>query len=105
MLSDCDILMIKSPSLPCQALSMSCFMDPGGEIYPCTVFGRRLGNVCDHGYSLGDIWRAENTVRTYRACRGRECPGCWSPCEAYPSIYGSLLRSFGTAAAGHGDRT
>lgn len=87
-------------ALPCQALSMSCFMDPDGEIYPCTVFGRRMGNVRDHGYSLENIWRTENAVRTYRERRGRDCPGCWSPCEAYLSMYGSLLRSLGKLASG-----
>lgn len=82
-------------ALPCQALSVSCFMDPSGEIYPCAAFDRRLGNVRDYGYSLKEMWRAEKTVRTHRECRGRDCPGCWSPCEAYPSIYGSLVRSLG----------
>jgi MoaA/NifB/PqqE/SkfB family radical SAM enzyme len=79
------------PPLACKALSASVFIDAGLDVYPCTVFPRRLGNLKEHGFDLralrnGPEWRAARSL----VARGA-CPGCWTPCEAYTAILGRLL--------------
>jgi MoaA/NifB/PqqE/SkfB family radical SAM enzyme len=76
----------------CQALSATCFMDPTGTVHPCSIHGRPLGSVRDAGFDLGRVWRAEATLQARRDLRDGRCPGCWSPCEAYPGLLGSALQ-------------
>lgn len=73
----------RSP-LPCKALRAGVFVDVVGDLYPCTVYGRRLGNVLETPlYELLSGAEAEDA----RAVIARDdCPGCWSPCEANPTI-------------------
>lgn len=79
-------------SVPCQALAATCFMDPSGVVHPCSMHGRPLGSVRESGWDLGRIWDAPAAVRARRDLTEGRCPGCWSPCEAYPGILGSALR-------------
>lgn len=83
----------RSP-LPCKSLRAVVFIDAGGDVHPCTVYGRRLGNVRESPlYEILDGAEA----RDARAVIQRDaCPGCWTPCEAHPTIVasapGSLTR-------------
>jgi len=83
----------RSP-LPCKALRAGVFIDAQGDVHPCTVYGRKLGNVLETPlYEILDGAEAADA----RDVIGRDaCPGCWSPCEANPTIVatapGSLVR-------------
>ncbi len=78
--------------LPCKALSSSCYMDPEGNVYPCTIFNKKLGNIRNAGYDLKKIWNSEKSDETRKLVEKNKCPGCWTPCEAYQTILGNLLR-------------
>ncbi|MBF0153193.1 MAG: radical SAM protein [Magnetococcales bacterium] len=69
---------------PCQSLASSVFLDPTGQVYPCTIWDHPLGNIREHAYHLAPILAAARTTR--ERVRAGECPRCWSPCEAYPSL-------------------
>lgn len=83
----------RSP-LPCKALRAGLFVDAGGDVHPCTVYGRRLGNVRET--PLGAILAGAEARAAREVVRRDACPGCWSPCEAHPTIVagapGSLTR-------------
>ncbi|MBF0491144.1 MAG: radical SAM protein [Candidatus Omnitrophica bacterium] len=81
----------KSP-LPCQALSASCFINPYGDVFPCAVFDKTIGNIKDPLFTLGDVWNRKDVAVLHHACKTGHCPGCWSPCDAYQTINGNLLR-------------
>lgn len=81
----------KSP-LPCKAASSSAFLDPYGNIYPCTVWNKILGNV-KKTPSLGEIWKGGEAVAASKKASCLECPNCWTPCEAYQTIAGNFARS------------
>lgn len=81
----------KTP-LPCHALHDSCYLDPTGTVYPCSMWDRPLGNIREQGYDLGRIWNAPETLAVRREIREGRCPHCWTPCEAYQSILGNLPR-------------
>jgi len=82
----------KTP-LKCQALSSSLFIDPYGDLFPCVVFNKKLINIKEMGHDLSLVWRRDATRRISRECVYNNCPVCWSPCDAFSSIGGSLLKS------------
>lgn len=73
----------RSP-LPCRSLRASVFVAANGDVYPCTVWDRPLGNVYET--PLSAILATPAAEATRRAIARDRCPGCWSPCEANPTI-------------------
>jgi radical SAM protein with 4Fe4S-binding SPASM domain len=59
------------------------YLDPLGNVYPCTVLDMRLGNLQEK--SFDEIWSSKETqkVRDYI----KRCPhNCWMVCNAVPMI-------------------
>ena len=81
----------KSPKR-CKALISSCFIAPNGDIYPCTIFNKKLGNLRDFNYDLKTIWQSDETNKIRNLIKENSCGGCWTPCEAYQTILGNILR-------------
>ncbi len=79
----------RSP-LPCAALDSSCFIDPYWTLFPCSIWDQPLGSLRDHDFELQRLWRAAPTRAARAAVVREECPHCWTPCEAYPTILGNL---------------
>jgi radical SAM protein with 4Fe4S-binding SPASM domain len=82
----------KSP-LKCQALSSTCLIEPQGDIYPCSIYPRRVGNIQDLNYDLARVWSSPEVKELSAQCSRGVCPACWSPCDAYSAIASSLLRT------------
>ena len=80
--------------MKCAAVLASCFMSADGTVYPCSIWDAPLGNVREHGYSLKPLVRSQEAQRIRRCLIKKECPNCWTPCEAYPTIGSNLLRAF-----------
>ena len=76
--------------IPCHALRSSCFMDPSGNIFPCSMYERTIGNIRNHDYRLLSIWKSESAIQVQQEIENFHCPQCWTPCEAYQSILGNL---------------
>jgi MoaA/NifB/PqqE/SkfB family radical SAM enzyme len=81
----------KTP-LPCQALRASCYLDAQGNIYPCAMYNKVLGNLRDDEYKLSKLWKAESFTETKKTIKEYKCPNCWTPCEAYQTILANLAR-------------
>ena len=77
--------------LPCKALHSSCFIDPYGNVYPCTHFDTKIGNLRNNNYNLINIWNSEKAKETRKSINQNKCDGCWTPCEAYQTILGNLF--------------
>lgn len=77
--------------LPCTALSSSFFMDPAGNIYPCSIYSKGIGNIADFDYDILALWRSAGKSKTREEIRKGHCPQCWTPCEAYQNILANLL--------------
>jgi MoaA/NifB/PqqE/SkfB family radical SAM enzyme len=86
-------LATRASPLRCQALSATCFVDAGGELYPCIVYRRGLGSVRALPADFRSWWRSAPVRALQRDCAGGRCPGCWSPCDAFSAIGGSLVRA------------
>jgi len=80
----------RSP-LPCQAANASCFIAPDGRVFACTSHASLIGSLREHDMDLQRLWRSPERHNTRQDLRAGNCPGCWTPCEAYQTILGNLL--------------
>jgi MoaA/NifB/PqqE/SkfB family radical SAM enzyme len=79
----------RSP-VPCSALRASVFVDSKGIVYPCSIYDRPLGSLRENGYDLGRVLRGAEALSAREAVVADRCPGCWTPCDAYPSLLTAL---------------
>lgn len=80
----------KSPKR-CKALISSCYIASNGDVFPCTIFNKKLGNLRDFNYNLKSVWNSRKSDEVRKMIKQNECSGCWTPCEAYQSILGNLV--------------
>lgn len=76
---------LKSP-IPCQSLRTSIFIDAYGDVYPCSMMSTKLGGLRESNYDLNAILSQNNSKKVLSEIQCGNCPGCWTPCEAYQSI-------------------
>ena len=77
----------------CQALRSTAFISPEGDLYPCHVYDRPLGNLRER--SLDEIWNSPEVLEARRDIEKLACGGCFTPCEAYPALAGAPGRGGG----------
>jgi radical SAM protein with 4Fe4S-binding SPASM domain len=80
-----------TPILPCAACDASCFIDPEGNVYPCTLLEHRLGNIREDrqlSFLSGD-----STKELEEKIRNGLC-NCWSGCECWSSILKNIPLAF-----------
>jgi len=77
--------------LPCAALFCSCFIDPFGFVYPCSIYGEKLGNIRETSFRR--IWHSHTASKLRESIKREQCPNCWSPCEAEPSFLLSIPKT------------
>lgn len=80
----------KSP-FKCKSGKISCFIDPTGNVYPCTGINVILGNLRENNYDLLKILSSEAAVSLHDKTEKGNCPHCWTPCEAYQNILSNLF--------------
>lgn len=83
----------------CHALHSSCFVDSWGNVYPCGMYDAKIASLRDHDYTLETIWNLPRTRELQQEIWDYQCPQCWTPCEAYQSIFGNLLGRKNTNAS------
>lgn len=78
-------------SFTCQAAAASCFINPSGIVYPCSVFDKPIGALRDYSMDLKILWSSKTRADIRCGIRSNACPGCWTPCEAYQTILANVL--------------
>lgn len=73
----------------CQALRSTAFVSPEGDLYPCHVYDRPLGNLREQ--PLAELWNSPAVRSARRDIEKLACGGCFTPCEAYPALAGAPL--------------
>ena len=76
----------------CHAMRSSCFVDSWGNVFPCTIYDKKIGSLRETDYDLGKLWQSLEADALQREIWEYDCPQCWTPCEAYQSIMGNFLR-------------
>ncbi len=82
----------KSP-LPCAALATNCFIDAYWNLFPCSIWDEKIGNLREAGFDLATVWNAHRARSLRQDVVNENCPHCWTPCEAYPTILSHLGRA------------
>ena len=75
----------------CHALRSACFVDSWGNVYPCGMYDAKIANLRDHDYNLEEVWTLPRARELQQEIWNYKCPQCWTPCEAYQSLFGNLL--------------
>lgn len=70
--------------LRCVAMRNSLFLDPYGNVYPCIILERKIGNLRNYQYDVYKLLKSKNAPKVKHEVD--VCDKCWTPCEAYPSI-------------------
>ncbi len=73
----------------CQALRSTAFISPEGDLYPCHVYNRPLGNLRER--PLAEIWSSPEVLAARQDIKKLACGGCFTPCEAYPALAGAPI--------------
>ncbi len=81
----------KTP-LPCKALNSSIFIDAEGNVYPCTIFNKKLANLREIDYDIKKMWNSKEANEVRKLIKQNKCPQCWTPCEAYQTIVGNIWK-------------
>lgn len=77
---------LKDPShqiIPCTAGKNSAFIDPYGNVYPCTMMNTVIGSLKKDDFRT--VWESEKRCLAMQNVKLGKCPSCWTPCEAQPS--------------------
>jgi MoaA/NifB/PqqE/SkfB family radical SAM enzyme len=77
----------RSPMFKCYSGVHSLFLDPYGDVYPCIILDKKLGNVRSEPFD--QLWLSSRAVNIRNHIGQGQCH-CWVACEAVPS----LLRGF-----------
>jgi MoaA/NifB/PqqE/SkfB family radical SAM enzyme len=82
----------RSP-LPCSALSTSCFIDAYWNLFPCSIWDEKIGNLRESAFDLEALWNSPRRLELRKNVAEENCPHCWTPCEAYPTVLANLARA------------
>lgn len=85
---------LKTEKIPikCNVFNLSSFIDPFGNVFPCTIFDRKLGNLRDNDYDLKKILLSEKAKKVREEIIKENCPQCWTPCEAHQMIINNWMK-------------
>ncbi len=71
----------------CQSLRSTAFISPEGDLYPCHVYDRPLGNIRER--AIAELWHSRAVLDARADIKRLACGGCFTPCEAYPALAGA----------------
>ncbi|MEM5831424.1 MAG: radical SAM protein [Candidatus Aenigmatarchaeota archaeon] len=81
----------KKTPVDCNIYNLSTFVDPYGNVYPCSIFNFKLGNLRENNYNLLKILNSKRAKKAKELIKNKKCPSCWTPCEAHQMILSRLL--------------
>jgi MoaA/NifB/PqqE/SkfB family radical SAM enzyme len=59
--------------IPCMAGVASAQIAPNGDVWTCCVRAESMGNLREHGYDFGSVWRTGKAKQLRRSIKNREC--------------------------------
>ena len=71
-----------SRHLPCTAGSLSAVIFENGEVHPCEILGRPLGNLADTRWDLAALWNGAAAESLRREIRDTRCACTWECAQA-----------------------
>ena len=59
--------------IPCMAGVASAQIAPNGDVWTCCVRAQSMGNLREHGYDFGSVWRTGKAAQLRRSIKAGEC--------------------------------
>jgi MoaA/NifB/PqqE/SkfB family radical SAM enzyme len=59
--------------IPCMAGVASAQIAPNGDVWTCCVRAQSMGNLRDHDYDFGSVWRTGKADQLRRSIKAGEC--------------------------------
>jgi MoaA/NifB/PqqE/SkfB family radical SAM enzyme len=59
--------------VPCMAGVASAQIAPNGDVWTCCIRAESMGNLRDHDYDFGTVWRTQRADELRRSIKAREC--------------------------------
>lgn len=59
--------------IPCMAGVASAQIAPNGDVWTCCVRAESMGNLRDHNYDFGEVWRQAKAAELRRSIKAGEC--------------------------------
>jgi len=77
---------IKNPKrlFNCYSGIHSLFLDPYGNVYPCIMLDKKMGNILDKPFDK--VWLSENSTNIRNFIKNKYCH-CWTGCEVNHSLW------------------
>lgn len=75
-----------SQIVPCEAAKIRFFLDPYGNVYPCTIFNFIIGNLKDYDFDFKKLFKNDMRNKARELIKSEKCPICCNTCETIPSI-------------------
>ncbi|MBI5076440.1 MAG: radical SAM protein [Nitrospirae bacterium] len=85
--------------IPCYAGALNVVLEENGEVFPCEILRRSLGNVGDHGYDIQKLLRSDRAKAILNSIRDSQCY-CTHECYFMtnilfnPRLYPALAREY-----------
>lgn len=81
----------KKNPLPCSSMRSNVYISEHGELYPCTIWNSQIGSLRNNRFNLLELLNSPRGMEIKEKISHNDCPNCWSPCEAFPSILDNIL--------------
>jgi MoaA/NifB/PqqE/SkfB family radical SAM enzyme len=78
----------RSRHLPCTAGTLSAVILENGEVHPCEILGRSLGNLNDVGWDLGRVWESAEARSLREEIERTRCACTWECAQADNVLFG-----------------
>lgn len=88
---------LKNPTkqvVPCGGAKIRYFLDPYGNVYPCTIFNANIGNLRYHNYNFIKLIHSDARRKVRRLVERESCPICCNTCETIPAMMAHPFRTF-----------
>lgn len=82
-------LWLENPSaqiVPCGAARIRYFLGATGDVYPCTIFNHKIGNLRDYDFDLNRLFQSNSRKQTRYLVEEERCPICCNTCETIPAM-------------------
>ncbi|MDI6903781.1 MAG: radical SAM protein [Methanocellales archaeon] len=80
---------LKNPErqvVPCGAAKVRYFLDPYGNVYPCTIYNTAIGKLRDFDDDFTKLINSNSREHVRRLVEEEKCPICCNTCETIPAM-------------------
>ena len=85
-----DFYATNNMPMTCSAMMSSVYISEVGDVYPCTIWDKKLGSLREVNFDMKKIIETREYANVREEIKKNNCPKCWTPCEAFPTIAANL---------------